>query len=873
MDPIQETQNKKKILQTLTILAVMILFFLALGALRREVHTNRLDQVLEYFHQIPASQFFLAFLASFGSYFALTLYDLLGLRHIQKAVPYWKAALTSFVAYSFSHNVGAAPITGGGIRYRFYSAWGLTAGEAGSVLLICGMTFWVGFLTMGSFFFFLDPPDLPPFQLPPAHFFFGTFQFDSTVFSGMVFGIGVFCVIAITIYLLSALFVRGTLRIAKWRFPTPSLPIAIGQMAAGCLDWTCSGSVLYLLLPHSSLTFSSFMTIYLSAQIIGFLSQVPGGLGVLDVVILETLKPTLPATSIAGALLAFRVCYYFIPFLMGLLSFATAEVVRNKEGVKRGLLILNRFAPDIAPHLFAWATFLSGAVLVVSNAFPEVPRRILWLNEFIPLGVIEGSHLSMGLVGALLMVMGRGLQERLRSVYGLTLLLLALGVIGTLFKGFDYQESLTLLVLFGAMLPCGVYFTRRNSILQQRFPPLWVTAILFVLLSCIWVGVFNYRQEDYDPSLWSTFDLTEDSARFLRSCLISTATLVVFSIMALASPTQPETDTPGMGELNRALGILGRSSRSRAQLALTGDKALFFNKKEDTFLMYAIEGKSWVVLGDPVGELKEREDLALRFRELCRRKNAWPIFFLVDPRHFQFYLDMGLSVMKVAEKARVPLEGFLVENIPSTDLKHNHQRFKNDPEFTFEVVPAGSFKALAPELSHVSEDWLRKTKNREKGFFTGFFQERYLSYLPLGLIRHEGKLAAFANLLVTQDHEEASVDMIRSGSGTPAGLEDFLLLEVMAWAAKEGYRWFHLGTAPTLDMEGGPLESFREKVGEILSPGISFARLAEVRKEKDRFNPQWFTLYLAAPANLSLPAAFQDIQALIAHGNRVKLKK
>lgn len=873
MDQTQKTQNRKKIVQTLTILAVMILFFLALGALRRELRMNRLDQVLEYFQGIPASQFLLALLFSFGSYFALSLYDLLGLKHIKKQLAYWRAALTSFVSYSFSHNVGAAPITGGGIRYRFYSSWGLTAGESASVLLICGMTFWVGFLTMGAFFFFLKPPDLPPFELPPAHFFFGSFQFDSTVFSGMVFWIGVFCLIAITTYLLSALFVRGTLRIAKWHFPSPSLPVAVGQMAAGCLDWTCSGAALYLLLPHSTLTFPSFMTIYLSAQIIGFLSQVPGGLGVLDVVILETLKPSIPDTSVAGALIAFRLCYYLIPFLLGLATFAVAEIIRNQEGFKRGLLILNRFAPDFAPHLFAWATFLSGAMLVVSNAFPEIPRRMVWLNEYISLGVMEGFHLAMGVVGAMLMVTARGLQQRLGSAYWMGLLFLGLGVLGTLFKGFDYKQSLTLLVLFGALLPCGLYFTRRNSLFQQRFPPLWVTAILFVLLGSIWVGIFNYRHEDYDPALWTLFDLDEDSARFLRSSSAAALTLMVFSIVALLSPTQPETDTPGMGELNRALGILGRSSRAMARSALSGDKALFFNKKEDAFLMYAIEGKSWVVLGDPVGELREREDLAIRFRELCRRKKAWPLFFLVEPDHFQFYLDMGLSVMKVAEKARVPLEGFQVDKVPSTDLRHAHQRFKADSEFLFEVVPPGSFKALAPELTRVSEEWLRKTKSREKGFFTGFFQERYLNYLPLALIRQEGRLVAFASLWITADKEEAAVDLLRSGMEAPVGLDDFLLMEVMDWASRQGYRWFHLGTAPTLDMEGSPLESLREKIGEILSPGTSFHRLAEVRKEKDRFNPQWSTLYLAAPANLSLAAAFQDIQSLIALGNRVRFKK
>ncbi|HVZ80006.1 MAG TPA: bifunctional lysylphosphatidylglycerol flippase/synthetase MprF [bacterium] len=873
MDQNQQAQNRKKILQTLTILAVMILFFLALGTLRREVRMNRLDQVLEYFQEIPARQFLLALLASMGSYFALTLYDVLGIKHIKKSMSYWRTALTSFVAYSLSHNVGAAPITGGGIRYRFYSAWGLTAGESASVLLICGMTFWVGFMTMGALFFFLQPPELPPFQLPPAHFFFGTFQFDSTVFSGLVFGLGVFCVLAITAYLLSALFVRGTIRIAKWHFPTPSLPIALGQMAAGCLDWTCSGSVLYLLLPHSSLTFPSFMTIYLSAQLLGFLSQVPGGLGVLDVIILETLEPALPATSVAGALLAFRICYYFIPFLMGLLSFAGYEIVRNKEGFRRGLLILNRFAPDIAPHIFGWATFLAGAFAVMANAFPETPRRLLWLNESLPLGMIEGSHLLMGLTGALLLVTGRGLQQRLRSAYWMALVLLGLGVLGALFKGFDYKESLTLLILFGALLPCGLYFTRRNSVFQQRFPPLWVTAILFVLLSFIWVGVFNYRQEDYDPSLWNSFDLTGDSARFLRSGLLSTVTLAIFSLIALLSPTQPETDTPGMGELNRALGILRRSSRSMNLLALAGDKALFFNKKEDAFLMYAIEGKSWVVLGDPVGEAKEREDLALRFQDLCRRKKTWPLFFLVEPDHSQFYLDMGLSVMKVAEKARMPLTGFQVEGIPSTDLKHNHQRLKGNADLTFEVMPEGSFKALAPELGRISEEWLRKIKGREKGFSGGFFQERYLNYLPLGLVRQEGKLVAFANLLATADKAEISVDLLRWGAESPEGVEDYLLLECMAWASAQGFQWFHLGTAPTLDLEGGPLAAFKEKLAEILSPGITRPRPVDVRKEMDRFNAHWSTLYLAAPANLSLPAAFQDIQSLIAQGSRVRFKK
>src|SRR4029077_14408796 len=105
---------------------------------------------------------------------------------------------------------------------------------------ICGMTFWVGFLTMGGVFFFLQPPELPPSIHIP---------FNS------VFSAGIICILVLTAYLLSAVFFKKTIKIAKWHFPTPSLSIAVGQMMAGSLDWTCSGMALYLLLPANSLSF------------------------------------------------------------------------------------------------------------------------------------------------------------------------------------------------------------------------------------------------------------------------------------------------------------------------------------------------------------------------------------------------------------------------------------------------------------------------------------------------------------------------------------------------------------------------------------------------------------------------------------------
>jgi phosphatidylglycerol lysyltransferase len=849
----EKSETQSKIIQTASILVVLVLFYVALWVLRREIHASHFVDVIQYIKQMPTEQFLLVFLASMGSYFALTFYDALGFWHIKKSFDYPKVALTSFISYSFSHNIGAAVITGGGIRYRFYSALGLTAGETANVLVICGSTYWVGFLTMGSIFFFLQPPELPDTIHIPFH---------------SVLPLGVFCGVSLSTYLLLAVFLKKNIQLFRWKFPMPSLNIVLGQMVAACCDWVCSGGALYLLLPKSSLSFASFLAIYLLAQIVGFLSQVPGGLGILEAVMMILLEPIIPRSEVFGALLAFRLIYYLVPFVLGLICFASYEIIRNKEGFKRALQILNRWAPDFLPHVYGVLVFISGATLLFSNASPEVNRQMIWLNEFLPLSFLESAHFLTGMAAAWLLVLGRSLQQRLESAYYFALVLLGLGILGCFFKGFAYQEALLLLSLFIALLFSRGYFPRKGSIFQQRYSPLWITVILFVWLGSIWMGVNNYRYEDYSNDLWTTFDIVEDAARFLRSSFGATAILIVFSIVSLISPTQPETEFPKSEELDKAQEALRHFNKSYACLALLGDKALLFNRKHDAFLIYAIEGKSWIVLGDTVGHEKDREDLVLRFRDLCRVKKAMPVFYQVDQNHFQFYLDLGLTVLKISEEARVALSSFQLENL-SADLKNAYQRFKEREDYQFDVIPPEGVQAHLDELRDISESWLSLHRTREKGFSVGFFQAFYLKKYPVALIRKEGKIVAFANILQSHAKAEASVDLLRSVSETPKSLEDYLLLEIMLWMKNKNCQWFNLGTAGILDMEESPLAPFEQSMKEILSPYTRITHLTEIRKEKDRFKPEWSPKYLAYSANLSLEVVFNNIASLISRGNRV----
>src|ERR1700748_3461930 len=86
----------------------------------------------------------LAALCVVGAFCTLTFYDFFALRTIGKThIPYRIAALSSFASYTIGHNIGATVFTGGAIRFRIYSDYGLSAIDVAKICFISGLTFWL----------------------------------------------------------------------------------------------------------------------------------------------------------------------------------------------------------------------------------------------------------------------------------------------------------------------------------------------------------------------------------------------------------------------------------------------------------------------------------------------------------------------------------------------------------------------------------------------------------------------------------------------------------------------------------------------------------------------------------------------------------
>jgi len=273
-------------------------------------------------------------------------------------------------------------------------------------------------------------------------------------------------------------------------------------------------------------------------------------------------------------------------------------------------------------------------------------------------------------------------------------------------------------------------------------------------------------------------------------------------------------------------------------------------------------------MGEPVGCENERREMIWAFRELCDRHGARPAFYSVRREHIADFIDCGLVVAKIGERALVDLTDFSLDGPKRAPLRHAVNRGRRDG-MTFEVVPPEAFDALEPALKAISDAWLDHHSGSEKGFSLGRFDPAYLRRFPTALMRQEGRIVAFANLWRTPDGRTIAIDLMRHEPG--ARVMDLLFTELMLWARDQGFACFDLGMAPLSGLESRRLAPTITRIGAaVYAGGGRLYGFEGLRAFKSKFHPEWQGSYLAASSKWLLPRALGDA-ALLSAGGVMKL--
>ena len=289
---------------------------LAVFLVYRSLGRYTLDEIEESVRSIVAFRLATAFFFVILSYLCLGGFDALAVRYAGKPLPLRQTSLASFTALSIGHNVGLAALSSGAVRYRFYTRWGLTGEDIAKVIVFCGATVCLGLGTLAGLALLLQPGEAADLL-----------GLDRTA----RLALGLLCLAGPAAYLLICAFVRRPLVVRSWRFEPPAIQLALGQIVIGTLNFACVAASIHQLL--ASFTDAGYLNVasaYVTANIAALISHVPGGLGVLE----ATMLGILPTSASIGALIAFRVLYFFVPLAVGVPTFLVTEAYYRYRGGK-----------------------------------------------------------------------------------------------------------------------------------------------------------------------------------------------------------------------------------------------------------------------------------------------------------------------------------------------------------------------------------------------------------------------------------------------------------------------------------------------------------------------------------------------------------
>ena len=293
---------------------VVVIMLVAFYLLKEKLSDIKWASVLDAMYKISWVSLVVAAGITAANFLLLTGYDMIAVRYLRKQVPVRRVMAGAVVGYAMS-NVFGWTVGGTAVRYRLYSKWGFSLVEIVAFISIISMTFWLGMFLLAGIAFVGLPVQLPEHLaskliLEPATW-------------GWIF------LLVVLLYLLASIFIRKPVHWNEYRFALPPFNLSAMQLVVSAGDFVLASAVLYFLIPsdlrgHDAIHFSTVLVAYLAAMIGVVVTHMPGGIGVLELIVLEMTPPSAKEPVLA-ALLLYRVIYYLVPAFFAMLLWVYIE--------------------------------------------------------------------------------------------------------------------------------------------------------------------------------------------------------------------------------------------------------------------------------------------------------------------------------------------------------------------------------------------------------------------------------------------------------------------------------------------------------------------------------------------------------------------
>ena len=625
----------------------------AIYVVQKEFRHLKWHDITAALHAIPVQALVFSFAWTILSYFVLTFYDRLGTIYAGHKVSYGRVAFASFCAYSLSHNLGFAAVSGAAVRFRLYAHWGLTPFQIGKTVAFCSLTFALGGLVLGGLILFIEPTSIPFFgQRVPVH---------------MLYGVGAVLWLIVIAYV-SLSRVIGHIRVLGHEIDLPGWRMAIVQVFLATIDVAITATIFYALLPDApKLTWMIFLGVYVASYTAGLAANLPGGIGVFDTAMLFGLEPYMDAPHIVGAIVVFRLYYYVIPLFLAGGLFTGNEILLRGGALVRyfdrapALQTLRRWSePDFAVIAVTGAVVLCGVLLLCLGILAP-PTDFSWIDpDYVDLASQAGQFIP-SLIGAGLVISAIALSNRVNLAWMLAVLLLVAGAAFAATQD-DRLWIAGVLVLTTILLaPLRGSFYRHASLLSEPLDMAGALPLIVLAICLISLAYTRVHTHTLANNAWWAVVLSPELSHSVR---LTVAVAVVMGLIALWLLLRP-------GRVR----FLTWDSEARLRLRHLGGvppasaDGLLMGETDRAAIPFRRIGRVMLALGDPAGSETDRVSAIWRLHDLARQEGLDPAFWYTGPNLLKVYHDLGLTALPLGadglpvpetDGPHVPASRFLV---------------------------------------------------------------------------------------------------------------------------------------------------------------------------------------------------------------------
>jgi uncharacterized membrane protein YbhN (UPF0104 family) len=601
----------------------------AIYVVQREFRHLRLRDIGEALAAIPTHSLAFSFSWTVLSYFILTFYDRLGTIYAGHKVSYGRVAFASFCAYSLSHNLGFAAISGAAVRYRLYAHWGLTPLQIAKTVAFCSLTFGLGGMVLGGAILFMEPRAIPFFgqHLPKA----------------ALYGVGALLWMVVLGYVtLSKVF--GRMKLLGHDIVLPGWRMAIVQVLLATVDVAVTATIFYALVPSApGLTWLIFLGVYVASYTAGLAANLPGGIGVFDTAMLFGLEPYMSAPHIVGAILVFRLYYYVIPLFLAGSLFAGNEILLRGGGLLRhfGRLppvqAIGRWSePDFAVTAATGAVGLCGVLMLCLGVLAP-QADFSWIDPDYGALASQAGQFVPSLIGAGLVMMAIGLSHRVNLAWGLTVFLLVLGAAFAATQDNRLWVSGILVLTTLLLAPFRACFYRHAHLTTGPLQP--GSALTLAVLGLCLFSLAMTRPHTHllqNNAFWAVI-ISPELPNTVRLAVAIAVFLGLSAIWVLLRPGRVRY-LPWDNSARQLLLGMGAGLDQTADGVVLGESAR-------AAIPFRRCGRVLLGLGDPVGDETDRVSAIWRLRDLAQQEGLDAAVWHAGPALLKVYGDLGLTAL------------------------------------------------------------------------------------------------------------------------------------------------------------------------------------------------------------------------------------